>query len=271
MSSSSEVKVQALPIYDDNYIWVLRHPTEAKVIAVDPGRSADVVEYCERNKVLLWGVFVTHSHWDHVTGLPDLKAAKALWCEGNVQIFGPSCIEEVNKPVGDGDTIVPWGDYRLAAFDVMATPGHMPEHLVYVQSEAQPSLLFCGDTLFSCGCGRIFKGTHKELMESLDKLASLDDDTVVYCTHEYTLANMAFAEAVEPENTALMSHQAWVTRVRTEGKPSLPSSIGLEKQINPFLRYRELSVRRAVETQLDQPITNPIDTFKQLRLWKDRF
>lgn len=270
MTKATQLKATPIPIYDDNYVWVLQHSDSRSVIIVDPGSAKEVVEYLAEHKLTIRAVIITHSHWDHVTGLPELTASKHLWSADQPVIYGPASIAAVTRPVSDGEIIPLWEHSDLPPLNVIATPGHMPEHLAYFLPSEQP-MVFCGDTLFSCGCGRIFKGTHEELRTSLNTLANLPLHTEVYCTHEYTLANIEFALAVEPHSKAIHAYKKATLAKRNNNAPSLPTQIALEKSVNPFLRYKELSVRQAVENHLELKDLSEQEIFKQLRLWKDRF
>lgn len=279
MFQNQDFKLVPIPIYKDNYVWVMHFPNTKLAVVVDPGSAPEVVEYLEKEGLSLWSVLITHSHWDHVTGLPELKSNPEIW-SNEVRVIGPASIEHVTHPAEEGQTIELFANATTEhsghyGVDVLHTPGHMPEHLSYIVN-SQPQILFCGDTLFSAGCGRIFIGSHTELQQSINRLCALPGDTIVCCTHEYTLANIAFAQAVEPENAHLQAHKERVLKLRQQNKPSLPTTIKTEKDINPFVRHGELSVRQAVEqrTNAASPLATPLknsEVFKELRLWKDSF
>lgn len=269
MQLDSTISVHPIPIYQDNYVWVMRHASQNSAVVVDPGSASEVIEYITQHELTIEAIIITHSHWDHVTGIAELCANLLLWHDKPV-VYGPSVIQDVTHPVEDGDRIEPWKGLDVPSLQVIATPGHMPEHLTYLLTLGTPKL-FCGDTLFSCGCGRIFQGTHEQLRTSLDTISALPSQTEVYCTHEYTLANIKFARAVEPQSQALIDYEQHVRSLRENDQPSIPTTIEREKALNPFLRYKELSVQQAVENHLQLKGLTAADVFKQLRLWKDSF
>lgn len=259
-SLPSDVSVTPIPAFTDNYIWAFYNQNDC--VVVDPGDAQPVLTFCEQHKLSLVSVLITHHHPDHTGGLKALIDAFP-----DIVIYGPqsSRIPLINQHVEEGDAV------RIAAlnlaFNVIELPGHTLDHIAY---EGHGGVL-CGDTLFSAGCGRLFEGTPTQMLASLDKLKALPDSTLVWCTHEYTLANLAFAKAVEPDNHELNEYSAWADAQRANGKPTLPSDIGTQKAINPFLRVGETSVRRGVENNDNQNYTTELDTFAAVRRWKDNF
>jgi hydroxyacylglutathione hydrolase len=251
----------ALPAFDDNYLWMLHNGREALV--VDPGDAAPVVAALDRDDLTLAGILVTHKHPDHVGGLRALLAHPRAQ---TAQVWGPG-----DEPMPVPVTVVRDGD-RIALptlgldIAVMAVPGHTLGHLAYWTG----AVLFCGDTLFSAGCGRLFEGTPAQMHASLSRFAALPDDTQVCCAHEYTLANLRFARAVEPHSLALAEHEAQCLSLRERGLPTLPSTLGRERQINPYLRCDQPEViASAVARGADG--RDPVSVFATIRRWKDQF
>ena len=252
-----------VPAFRDNYIWLVHDGRHALV--VDPGDAAPVREALARLRLELGAILVTHHHADHVGGLA------ALLAHARVPVFGPAgeAIDGVSHPVFGGDEI------RIAApgigFRVLDLPGHTAGHVAYVAMDIEPGLVFCGDTLFSAGCGRLFEGSPEQLAGSLGKLAALPPDTRVYCTHEYTLSNLAFARAAEPDNVERDEYARHCEDLRARSLPTLPSTIGRERAINPFLRCDHPSVAATVATHVGRPLQDATDCLAALRAWKDGF
>ncbi len=256
------LEVSPVRAFSDNYLWLIRAPTDRRgAVAVDPGDARPIEAALERDGLALRAILVTHHHPDHVGGV------QALAARHGVEVFGPArermpC--EI-RPLDDGD-LVSLADLGLQ-FQVMAVPGHTLGHIAYHGHGA----LFCGDTLFSAGCGRLFEGTPEQMHGSLDRIASLPDDTRIYCAHEYTLANLRFAAAVEPGNADVLETLEAVRELRARDGISLPTSLGRERRINPFLRCREPAVRTAAEARAGTPLPGPVDVFAVIRAWKDGF
>lgn len=248
-----------LPAFRDNYIWVLHDGRHAAV--VDPGDAAPVERFLADQGLALCAVLITHHHADHVGGLGALVSAH------RVPVFGPAreAIEGVTVPLREGDLaqIPALG----LAFKVMDVPGHTAGHIAYYTD----GILLCGDTLFSGGCGRLFEGTPKQMADSLARLAALPEATRVYCTHEYTLSNLAFAQAAEPRNPARDAYLAECEALRRQDKPTLPSTIGREKAINPFLRADREEVAAAVGGHAGGRPADALACFAALREWKNVF
>ena len=256
-----EVLPLIVPIraFKDNYVWTLRNATHAAV--VDPGEARPVLEYLSRENLRLAAILATHHHPDHVGGIAELVE------KNRVPVFGPrnEPIPTLTQPVSEGDRVsIPELDVSFSVLDI---PGHTRAHVAYYGAGA----LFCGDTLFACGCGRLFEGTAEQMYASLAKLAALPDDTKVYCGHEYTLANIGFAKTVEPDNAALKQREERDRRLRAAGKPTLPSTLGEEKATNPFLRCLEPAVVESANKYLGARIADPVRVFAAIRDWKNRF
>lgn len=254
--------VRPIPAFQDNYIWLLRGRTDPRGVAVvDPGDAAPVLSALAADDLRLEAILATHHHADHVGGIPELVAATGA------VVFGPAREElpaGIRRLAGGDRASLPQMALEFAVIDV---PGHTAGHIAYVGHGA----LFCGDTLFSAGCGRLFEGTAAQMLESLDKLASLPDATRVFCGHEYTHANLRFALAVEPGNADAADYAHRVQALRVSGHPTLPSTIGLEKRVNPFLRSREENVRSAAERQAGRALPSAVAVFAAIRSWKDSF
>lgn len=250
-----------LPAFDDNYIWMLHDGHQA--VVVDPGDEAPVIAALQAQGLTLTGILVTHHHADHVGGVDALRP----YLHGPVWAPAGESTPEPNIPLTDGDEI----DVLGRRFEVIEVPGHTAGHIAYAErGAAEAPLLFCGDTLFSAGCGRMFEGTPAQFHRSLQRLAALPDDTRVCCTHEYTLSNLRFAAAVEPDNAARRAHQVWCEAERAAGRPTLPSRLSTERAINPFLRCAEADVVAAARAHGAADDSGPA-VFAALRRWKDGF
>ena len=267
-SSSTRLRVLAVPAFADNYLWLIHDGVHAAV--VDPGDAAPILAALAAHHLTLTAILLTHRHADHIGGVP------ALLAHVDVPVFGPrnEPIPTISVPLQQGDVVdVPHLPLRLSVLDV---PGHTAGHIAYLY-EAAPDAqaarwLFSGDTLFGAGCGRLFDGTAPQLYHSLQQLASLPDDTLVYCAHEYTLANLRFANAVEPGNPALRARTEVDSARRAAGLATVPTTIGLEKATNPFLRVDQPAIaRHLVELGKLAPESSPVDIFTALRLWKNSF
>lgn len=256
------MKFIPLPAFQDNYLWLLHDGQRALV--VDPGDAQPVLAFLERSGLQLEAILVTHHHPDHVGGVDVLRDATGA------RVWGPAR-ERIPEPVdrlAEGDTVTVLG----LTFRVFDVPGHTAGHIAYYCEKVDGApLLFCGDTLFSGGCGRLFEGTPAQMHASLSKLAALPDATRVCCTHEYTLANLKFAKAVEPGNDELLHYSEHCERLRAQGLPTLPSSIGQEKRINPFLRTRHAAVAQAAQAHGAADPGDEVAVFAAIRQWKNEF
>ena len=252
-----------IPAFSDNYIWLLREGRHAAV--VDPGDAAPVLAYLDREGLALSAIVTTHHHGDHVGG------NAALLARFPVPVFGPAreTIPGRTHALAEGDEIaVPGLGWALRVLDI---PGHTAGHIGYVGSDADAGIAFVGDTLFAGGCGRLFEGTPAQMADSLGKLAALPTGTRVYCAHEYTLANLRFALAVEPGNVALQARLRRDQDKRDRGLPTVPSTIAEERATNPFLRAGEPDVFAAAQARAGRPLTDAVDAFAVIREWKNGF
>jgi hydroxyacylglutathione hydrolase len=249
-----------VPAFTDNYIWLLRETERSVVGVVDPGDEQPVLAALQEQGLQLDTIFITHHHDDHVGGVPGLLE---VWPDARV--LGPrdKRIPVVTQAVGEGDRV----DVRGLdmAFEVLEVPGHTSSHIAYLGG----GMLFCGDTLFAAGCGRVFDGTFDQLAASLERIGRLPAETLVYCAHEYTLANLGFAFWVEPDNPALARRAEAVKRLRELGRPTVPSCLSDELATNPFLRTGVSGVKAAAERFAGRPLRSEAEVFTALRRWKD--
>ncbi len=256
----------AVPAFSDNYLWLLHDGRSALV--VDPGDAAPVKDALRSLGLDLRGILVTHHHADHVGGVRELLPLLAP----GAKVWGPAGeVMPVDvEPLGEGDRFEVLGQ----TFDVLDVPGHTAGHIAFVlkhPTDGGTPILFCGDTLFSAGCGRLFEGTPAQMFDSLSKLAALPGETRVCCAHEYTLSNLRFARTVEPRNEAVARHEAWCLARRETSLPTLPSTIAVELQINPFLRCEHAEVREAAQRHDPRVTAQPVSVLAGLRQWKNDF
>jgi hydroxyacylglutathione hydrolase len=255
------MKLIPLPAFSDNYIWMLHDENEALV--VDPGEAAPVLQALEAEGVTLAGILVTHHHADHTGGIDALRDRTGAWVVGPARESIPAPF----TPLHGGDHV----DAMGLRFQVLDVPGHTAGHIAFFCAavDAQP-LLFCGDTLFSAGCGRLFEGTPAQMQDSLERLASLPDATQVCCTHEYTLSNLRFALAVDPDNADLQAYAHHCQTLRAQGLPTLPSRIDLERRINPFLRTESEGIQQSLHHHEAAAMAQE-GAFAVLRRWKNDY
>ena len=250
-----------IPAFEDNYIWIVHNDQHA--IVVDPGDAVPVCDYIEKHQLKLIAILVTHHHRDHIGGIKDLVGLY------NTPVYGPrkEKIPCLTHPLSEGDVVE--FDQLKFSLNVIDIPGHTFGHIAYLWDGG----MFCGDTLFTCGCGKIFEGTPAQLHHSLQRLASLPDETLVYCTHEYTELNLPFALICEPSNKTLKQRAQEARILRAQDKPTVPSTLGLEKATNPFLRCKEAEIIRHIEQQygIKLPANDELATFTAMRKWRDLF
>lgn len=273
--NNSKIVITPIRAFSDNYIWAISSSdknlsAKKSITLVDPGDAEVCINYLQKHDLVLNNILITHHHPDHTGGIKRLKE----FCEQNqwpVTVYGPK------------NEKIPFCDVKLSEqdnlhnnvylkeldlnFQVLDIPGHTSGHIAYVSEE----ILFCGDTLFSGGCGRLFEGTAKQMHMSLKKLASLPDSTLVYCTHEYTQANLAFALSIEPNNKELVDYNKKVAELRILDKATVPSSIAIEKSINPFLRCDQVEINENAKSQSNSNLSTELETFTAVRRLKDNF
>lgn len=261
MSVKPQYQVSAIPAFTDNYLWLIHDDQHAAV--VDPGDAAPVLAALQANNLKLDAILLTHHHADHVGGVQTLLQ------KFDVPVYGPANekIAGITNKLRQADQV------ELKAphirFSVIDVPGHTAGHIAYYAAEQD--WLFCGDTLFAGGCGRLFEGTAAQMTASLAKLSALPDSTLVYCAHEYTLSNLRFALAAEPDNSALQERFSAEEEKRAHGIATVPSLLGLEKSTNPFLRNQESRIIDQLIAQGRLHTRDPIEAFAALREWKNTF
>lgn len=254
----------ALPAFQDNYIWLLADEKTLQVAAVDPGDAQPVITWLSRHpEYQLSTILITHHHRDHTGGVLTLKAATGC------KVWGPNNhnIQGIDRTLEDGFTVQLFGEQ----IEVLAVPGHTLDHIAYYCAATDSPWLLSGDTLFAGGCGRLFEGSADQMHHSLARLAALPDHTSIYCTHEYTQANLRFARAVEPANADIKVRLEVVDELRSDGRMTLPTTLALEKRTNPFLRSEVPEVVAAATKQTGQPVAPGVSTFAAIRAWKDIF
>ena len=252
--------VLTIPAFDDNYIWLIKDSQSQRCVVVDPGDAAPVIEILVAQQLIIEAIIITHHHHDHIGGVNAL-----LEYNPDIKVFCKKPLFSNAYLVDEGDQ-VSFFDNRLT-LDVWQVAGHTLDHIVYFNEQ----MLFCGDTLFSAGCGRVFEGTHQQMLSALSRLATLNDNTKVYCAHEYTQNNLIFALHVDPNNQDLIDYIKRASKLRQQGVPTIPTTIKCEKSINPFLRVFDQSLINNLQNLLAKPISSGLSCFEALRVYKDHF
>ena len=252
------LSVEPIKAYTDNYIWLVS--TNEGSIVVDPGESKEILNLIDNNKINLKGVLITHHHYDHTNGLLDLTNKM------NLEVYGPKKIEGINNIVNESDKFSLIG----IDFEVIEIPGHTLDHLAFYSSNNEYPILFCGDTLFAGGCGRVFEGTFEQMFNSLKRIAKYPKETQVFCGHEYTLSNLKFALEVDKDNKDLANEFNNIEKLISSDIPSLPTNLDKELKLNPFLRCHDIDIENKVTEKFDI-IDDELEIFTALRKWKDNF
>ena len=263
-SNDTVVNIRPIRAFTDNYIWLIEDGKHA--VVVDPGQADPVLQVLRQDKLVLTAILLTHHHQDHVGGVLKLIEHTPVPVYGPAMENLPAC----DVALAEGDQI----EIKAPAisFKVLDVPGHTAGHIaLYGENITSRPALFCGDTLFVAGCGRLFEGTPAQMLTSLDKLCALPDNTQVFCAHEYTQSNLKWARTVDPDNPSLIEMEQLVKAVREIDQPSVPSSIGVEKRCNPFLRSRDATIRKAASGWANKALETPVEVFAALRDWKNRF
>jgi len=255
------LNIQAIPAFNDNYIWFIEDTDTRHVLIVDPGDAQPVIQAIKQQQLIPVALLITHHHHDHIGGIDQLLE------HYDIPVYGPkiATIPSVTHPLSANDTLII--DPAFPTISILDISGHTAIHIAFLFDD----FLFCGDTLFGAGCGRLLGGTAEHLFHSLQKIAQLPTETKVYCAHEYTQANLRFAEAVEPDNSDIQQRILDTALLRKQNKPSLPSTLGLELATNPFLRCDQPNVIQAAESFSGKQLLTAVEVFTELRLWKDYF
>ena len=255
-------QVTPISAFSDNYIWMI-HSSDNQVAVVDPGAAQPVIDALLAQGKTLAAILITHHHNDHTGGVSQLLE------EYQVPVYGPANCKYpgITQPLVDGDNIELF-ERRLS---IKTVPGHTLDHICYFNESSSGAQLFCGDSLFLAGCGRVFEGSMGQMLQAMHYFKQLRADTQIYCTHEYSLANLAFAQTVEPNNLYIQQQIEHCTNLRVEGKPTLPSNIASELLINPFLRCDNTDIQQTAALYSQKAVDSELDTFTVLRNWKNIF
>ena len=254
------MKIFPIPAFSDNYIWAMHD--ESSCVVVDPGDAEVVLAFLQQHNLTLAAILITHHHHDHTGGIQVLSEHYP-----DIHVFGPSNakIKGITQALEHNDVV--YINELKIEFIVSEIPGHTLDHIMYYTK----GLVFCGDTLFSAGCGRMFEGSPAQMRASLKKISDLPEETMIYCTHEYTQANVQFALHVEPNNQYLQRYESWVQRQRGNGIPTIPTSLSEQLQLNPFLRLHEPDIKAFAEQYANNKLTDSVQVFAALRKAKDEF
>ena len=249
-----------IPAFSDNYLWLLHESNHRDAVVVDPGDHTPILKALKENNLNLTDILITHHHNDHIGGILELKSLFP-----NINIYGPSDPRiPANIIVNDGKSVKL--NSLNESFQVIDVKGHTNSHIAYYFKDK----LFCGDTLFSCGCGRLFEGSYIDMHKALSKIKQLPKETMIYCAHEYTLDNIGFAKLVDPGNKDLLNMEIKVKKIIGEGGYSVPSKLENELKINPFLRFDNQSIKQSVQNHFNLEIKSEAEIFKYIREWKDK-
>ncbi len=257
------LEILPIPALRDNYIWLMKNTAHNCAAIVDPGESEPVLDYLFENRLDLHAILITHHHWDHTGGIQAIVKKY-----NNAMVYGSTITlnnETVKFPLIDQQVFTL--DALSLDFQALSIPGHTLDHTAYYS----PGILFTGDTLFTGGCGRLFEGTAEQMLHSLSILSTYPQDTHIYCGHEYTLANLQFAKAVEPNNQDITNRLREVEELRKQKLPTVPSTLEVEQRTNPFLRIENPAVQKAAEEFSQKSLTNSVEIFTAIRQWKNQF